>query len=323
MYKHVFVGGTFDGLHKGHEAVLARSFKEGEKVTIGVTSDEFVRQYKAGPDTIRPYVERTKMLHEWLKSNGYKGKYNVISINDPWEPAASAKDYEALLVTGDTRFRGEEINVMRKKNNLPSLLLLQGQLVNALDGRPISSTRVRSGEIDTQGRLILPEKLRGVLAKPLGVVLVGDEIVESIRKNKHKPVIAVGDITTETLINNGLTPSLAIIDTIVARKPYKKLEEYHFPADVRILPIKSGPGYVATQAIDVIKVWSLRLQNNEPVQKKVIVVDGEEDLLTLPAMAYSPVGAVLYYGQPNEGICMVEITEEKKQEAEEYLNQFL
>lgn len=67
----------------------------------------------------------------------------------------------------------------------------------------------------------------------------------------------------------------------------------------------------------------MRVQNNEPVQKKVIVVDGEEDLLTLPAMAFAPVGAVLYYGQPNEGINEIDITEAKKQEAEEYLNQFL
>ena len=323
MYKHVFVGGTFDGLHKGHEAMLTKAFKEAEKVTIGVTSNEFVSQYKANPKVIRPHEERTKMLTDWLDGHGYKGKYDVISINDPWEPAASAQHYEAILVTTDTRFRGEEINVMRKKKSLAGLHLVEQQLVNAVDGKPISSTRVRAGEIDTQGRLIMPEKLRTVLSKPLGVVLAGDEIAASFHKNKDRPIIAVGDITTETLIANNVVPSLAIIDTIVARKSYKKLEEYHFPADVRVLPIKSGPGYVATQAIDVIKVWSLRVQNNEPIQKKVIVVEGEEDLLTLPAMAYSPVGAILYYGQPNAGICMVEITEKKKQEAEEFLNQFL
>jgi len=323
MFKQIFVGGTFDGLHKGHEAILAKAFSQSENVTIGVTSDEFVKHYKANPDSIRPHETRKTMLGNWLTEHGFDGKYQMIKIDDPWEPAASATNYEAIITTRDNKFRSEEINVLRKKRNLPSLTIVEQQLLNAVDGRAISSTRVRKGEIDSQGRLIMPETLRTLLQKPLGKILIGTEIDISIAQNKDKPIIAVGDITTETLLSHGVVPSLAVIDTLVSRKPYKTLEEFHFPPDVRILPLQSGPGYVATQAIDVIKVWSLRIQNNEQGQRKVIVVDGEEDLLTLPAMAYAPVGAVLYYGQPNEGINMVEITEAKKQEAEEYLNQFL
>jgi hypothetical protein len=34
-------------------------------------------------------------------------------------------------------------------------------------------------------------------------------------------------------------------------------------------------------------------------------VQGEEDLLALPVLAYYPEDAVLFYGQPNEGLVVV------------------
>jgi hypothetical protein len=45
-----------------------------------------------------------------------------------------------------------------------------------------------------------------------------------------------------------------------------------------------------------------------------MVVLGEEDLLTLPAIVEAPIISFVIYGQPEEGIVLVEVDEKKKKE---------
>ncbi len=46
-----------------------------------------------------------------------------------------------------------------------------------------------------------------------------------------------------------------------------------------------------------------------------IIVDGEEDLLTLIAVLVRARRSLVVYGQPHEGIVVVKVTSEKKAEA--------
>jgi hypothetical protein len=50
-----------------------------------------------------------------------------------------------------------------------------------------------------------------------------------------------------------------------------------------------------------------------------IVVEGEEDLLTLIAIMNAPQESLVVYGQPHEGIVVVKVTEDKKTEISELL----
>ena len=50
-------------------------------------------------------------------------------------------------------------------------------------------------------------------------------------------------------------------------------------------------------------------------EKPPVVVDGEEDLLVLVAVLYAPVGGLVVYGQPGEGVVVVRVTEAKRAEA--------
>ncbi len=43
-------------------------------------------------------------------------------------------------------------------------------------------------------------------------------------------------------------------------------------------------------------------------------MDGEEDLLTLVAILVAPAGSIVAYGQPEIGIVLVRISEDKKDE---------
>ena len=54
-----------------------------------------------------------------------------------------------------------------------------------------------------------------------------------------------------------------------------------------------------------------------------IIVDGEEDLATLPAILYAPLGSAVVYGQPNEGSVLVDVTPEKKLHIEEFMKKMI
>lgn len=56
----------------------------------------------------------------------------------------------------------------------------------------------------------------------------------------------------------------------------------------------------------------------EAIEKgdSAVLVDGEEDLLTLVAVIAAPQGSLVVYGQPGEGIVLVRVTEGKKGEIE-------
>jgi uncharacterized protein (UPF0218 family) len=50
-----------------------------------------------------------------------------------------------------------------------------------------------------------------------------------------------------------------------------------------------------------------------------VLVDGEEDLLTLIAVLFAPEKSLIVYGQPHEGMVVVEANPEKKAEAAKIL----
>lgn len=329
MYSHVFVAGTFDGLHKGHEIVLRAAFAQGEKVTIGLTSNNFVQNFKTGKE-IAPFNTRKTQLKQWLAEKKLIDRSQVIAIDDPYEPAVSDPQVEALVVTAQNKHRGEEINQKREERGLKPLILVEVPLVPAEDGQPISTTRVRNGEIDREGRLVMPESLRPRLQLPLGQVLTGSEITASFSRHPRQLVIAVGDMAAKTLFDAGVVPGLAIVDYRVGRQPFHELEPHL--AQIPQFKVKSGPGYISQEAMETISQWFKQLAAAGEVKPTAIIVDGEEDLLTLPVVISAPIGSVVYYGQPpaaawacgplREGLVEVEVTKDKQQEAIELLGQF-
>lgn len=317
MYKHVVVGGTFDGLHAGHQAFLRGAFGAGARVIIGLTSERYIRRYKKNKG-VAPYSKRYQALTAWLRREGIAERTTVIPLDDRFGPAVLGDGFDAIAVTSDTRQTADEINRARMGRGFAPLAVIDLPLVVAQDTRPISATRVRAGEITGGGRLILPDNLRPELRKPLGTVLTGHDIEKSIVANRDNVTISVGDVATQTLFSFGVQPSLAIIDLQVNRKPYQSFEAYKFPKKYRIVRMKSGPGYIAKLAIKVIKEWSASVKD-----RTVLVIDGEEDLLAIPAIIHAPIGSMVYYGQPHKGLVEVLVSSEKKKTAVELLQKFV
>ena len=74
------------------------------------------------------------------------------------------------------------------------------------------------------------------------------------------------------------------------------------------------PGELTQQSIDTIK----KSFNSKPPIR--ILVDGEEDLMVLPACLFSPENSVVMYGQPNEGLVIVRITNEIREKIQKIVN---
>lgn len=158
----------------------------------------------------------------------------------------------------------------------------------------------------------LPEDLRARLAKPLGRFFSAGEVKGSSfgKVVSDSPmVITVGDRVTETLGWLGRVPDVQVVDGRESRKQRE-------PPDVdyaRKIDVRNPAGTITEEAIDGIRE---ALNGKKPVR---VLVDGEEDLLAIPVIALAPVSAVVFYGQPGEGIVVVKADAESKSRNREVL----
>ena len=150
-YVHVALGGTFDILHRGHLELLKKSFEIGLFVTIGVTSDEFVSA-KLKKKIKNPFPVRVQNLRNFLQMKiGVNNNYEITKLDDNFGPLMISDKIDCLVVSSETEKNGKTINNHRLDLGLPAIDIVVVKLVLAEDGVPISSTRIRSFEIDGDG----------------------------------------------------------------------------------------------------------------------------------------------------------------------------
>jgi len=153
QFKKVAVGGTFDELHRGHKALLDKAFEMGEKVVIGLSSDEFVAKMDK-PHLTASYSSRLRELQNYLKENGLNERAEIVSLKDPVGLTISSKGLGALVVSEETASTASKINQIRNQAGLPPLQIVTVEMVPAENRLPISTTRIRSGEIDRNGHML-------------------------------------------------------------------------------------------------------------------------------------------------------------------------
>jgi cytidyltransferase-like protein len=150
-YRVVATGGTFDHLHAGHLALLDKSFEVGDAVVIGVTSDAFAARMGKSPD--QPYVTRAEALQDLIASRYPGRQYMIAELDDFFGPGIASPEVEAIVVSRETAARVPLANKLREEKGFPPLGVVTVDFVLAEDSKPISSTRIRKGEIDAQGKL--------------------------------------------------------------------------------------------------------------------------------------------------------------------------
>ncbi len=334
MYTHAVVGGTFDHFHSGHTTLLQEAFRIARRVTIGITTDAYVKRYKYDEESIsgvrcpscssmqrESFDERKHHIALWLHSQGLSQRATIVPIDDVFGPTIkkknSASSMDVIVVSSDTEEGARMVNGKRKKGGLQPLAIHVVPMVNAQDTQPISATRIRHKEIDSEGKLVLPDSMRSELTKPFGMVLADGNTESVIRGDHDALVISVGDKTTKRLVENGLVPTLVILDMQVERQPYIWDKEMwdRLPKDKK--EYASGPGYISMAVDKEMKTWAIQKA------KRLLVIDGEEDLLVLPSIVHAPVGAIVYYGQPGVGMVRVVVTKKKKEMVRALLTRFL
>ena len=157
--KIVCVGGTFDRLHKGHEALLLKAFEVGERVVIGVSSDVFVESMRK-KHRVQSYRERVEEIRRFLEKKGLVDRAVIVPLDDPYGPAVTDSQMGGIVVSEETAPRIKEISEIREKRGMKPLEAFSVDMVLAEDGERISSTRIRRGEIDREG-LVTTKKCRG------------------------------------------------------------------------------------------------------------------------------------------------------------------
>jgi len=152
-FRLVGVGGTFDILHRGHEALLRKALRIGDRVLLGVASDRFVKRMKK-PHEVHPYSVRAGEIRRFLQDERAVERAEIIPIEDRYGPAATSPHMDALVVSRETLQTAEEINKIRRDSGLPLLELIVIEMVLASDKKPISARRIRKREITRTGRIL-------------------------------------------------------------------------------------------------------------------------------------------------------------------------
>lgn len=152
----VALGGTFDPIHDGHGVLLGKAFEVAEEVLIGLASEAMTAR-KEGK--IASFLERKRNLERYLAARGWTG-YRIEEIHQRFGPADRIADLQGIVVSPETAETADDLNEVRKKRGLTPLEILTVPYLPAEDGLPISSTRLRTGEIDGTGRLLRTLRVR-------------------------------------------------------------------------------------------------------------------------------------------------------------------
>jgi uncharacterized protein (UPF0218 family) len=156
---------------------------------------------------------------------------------------------------------------------------------------------------------VTPE-LRVKLKQPLGILIRGS-FAETMKRlkdmaGKEKPpgLISVGDTVSKNLAENSFSPLLSIIDNKCMRKTTRPAK---LTTDQTVY-VNNPQGTITEEAETAI------IEALKGGQHVKMVVNGEEDLLTLIAITHAAENSFVIYGQPYEGIVVVKVTPEKKTE---------
>ncbi|MFZ2200004.1 MAG: pantetheine-phosphate adenylyltransferase [Microgenomates group bacterium] len=325
IYNSAILGGTFDHFHIGHETFIKAAFENSLHVTIGIVETPFSNA-KSYSNSIESYALRIKNISTFLNKSGLSGRFTLIPIHDIYGTTLIDKSIETIFVTSSTAQNADLINKKRTTLDLPPLKIIVVPHVKADDGQIISSSRIRAGEINHDGASYLqfflqkksyhlPASLRPTLQTPLGPVI---QYIKDLPVSQT--IIAIGDVVSMDLIQAGYTPALCIIDYHTRRESLSiELVKQYFPRSDYEIPNPAG-----TINPDFANIFLSALADYHQTPKtQTIAVDGEEDLLALPALLLAPLGTSIVYGQPKLGMIAVKVTPEIKAKVKQILGSFI
>lgn len=153
LANHCVMGGTFTYVHQGHLRLFSEA-RKFSKITIGLTSDSFVRRHKIYPSF--PYEKRLAGLKASLGKFGLLARTTIVKIEDEAGVADKLADLGVIIVSEETKEAAVRINSKRRKKGFRALRIISVPLSYGGDLRKISCRSIYEGKTDLQGNLRKP-----------------------------------------------------------------------------------------------------------------------------------------------------------------------
>lgn len=154
----------------------------------------------------------------------------------------------------------------------------------------------------------LPDSLRDKLRTPIGD-LIRDEkqLINSVQSKEF--IVAVGDLVSLTLIDHDVAPDVCVVDFKTRRGPLDESSRKKLSSvGEQVMRITNPSGYITDELLEAIKK-AVGMMDEQSVR---IEIAGEEDLASLPAILFAPIGTTVIYGLPDKGVLLVDVSEKNK-----------
>jgi len=154
----------------------------------------------------------------------------------------------------------------------------------------------------------LPKELKPCLRKIWGIPIFGKSnevekrFKDLILRKKFSKIITVGDYCSLALPSD-----VKIFDGKIKRKKIRKFPKYSYH-------LSNPAGTIRKEVWPVLK--------RAIKENKNIFVDGEEDLLVIPAVLISKKNMAVVYGFPGKGVCLIELSLQVKKNLKKLLKKF-
>ena len=313
--KRTVIGGTFDRLHAGHHLLIERASQGTEHLEIWITDEIMARQKGVG---VLCYQDRMAEIEQLVVTLGID--FSLHTLVDNFGGAESRSDIDRIVCTPETQFTCDRINEHRIQHNLPSLEVEIVPHVLDESGNVLSSSRIRDGRIDREGRLwlsstetrMIGDDVIADLKRPFGTLFKGPAENPSVAFSNatlnvaNQMLVSVGDIVTKTAVISGFHPRIGVIDGHTQRNQDGALIDEMETKFDSVIHCQNPASMVTSHLIEACK------QALDEVGTCLIGVDGAEDLAPIPLILLAPLGFVLIYGQPNTGVVQRHVDESAK-----------
>ena len=154
---------------------------------------------------------------------------------------------------------------------------------------------------------LLPFDMREELKAPIGKLITKEPtktLIKLVEKKQPTLVVFVGDYCVHKALENNFIPNLSIIDGRNLREPFDEISI----ENAKIVNSTNPQATITIETWKIIREIFSELLENKEKQPIILYIDGEEDLLVLPVVLELPENSFVVYGQPHEGIVLINVT---------------
>lgn len=138
------IGGTFNAMHQGHKEYIKLAFEFADEVIVMLATDKYAQSAKKYP--VFSYEIRKARLESYISEvNGFK-PHRIEEMNSECDLIhfCTENDISMAVIIPDYYSLFQRINLIRKDENKPPLLLIVKERTTTPEGFGLSSTLINN-----------------------------------------------------------------------------------------------------------------------------------------------------------------------------------